>query len=449
MISWLSFMAVFLFLLNSCVHDEMYSASDPAAKEYHSKSLWKEDEIYIKNIIKIYEEHEAEIRKEHGTPLWEYAMTMDKFDESYLVVPVRKNGRIMEVMEVPRFGRKVYFRYSDDDEKVALFNQLMIDRPKKPLPVSSANAASKIVCVVKTFSTWYPDNENNPSGSGHWETSSYTICIDLTIDTFENPDDGGGNGGYDYPPFGGGYENPEDSIVVNQTPCEKTKNILDKPQVQQIINDVKTQALKTLSDTNAGELGFKEKKDGTIAPADINASHKVVYNDVTDGYGGYHNHTALGTHMFSPPDIADTLLGFAAAQDNVSDAYFGMIAAEWCNCPPSNKQYIHYVMQYTGPAADIGTGGSYNFTQVQVNQFISDYLSIIKDLTNKSLNGTTYIKNNAGDLNEKGLEKLFFETLTVMGMDGKVNLQRIGPSGTVFNVNLDSNNMPVATPCPN
>jgi hypothetical protein len=68
MISWLSFMAVFVFLLNSCVHDEMYSASNP--EEYRSKSLWKEDEIYIKNIIKIYEEHEDEIQ-EHGVPLWE------------------------------------------------------------------------------------------------------------------------------------------------------------------------------------------------------------------------------------------------------------------------------------------------------------------------------------------------------------------------------------------
>ncbi|WP_194294693.1 hypothetical protein, partial [Chryseobacterium sp. HMWF035] len=124
MISWLSFMAVFLFLLHSCVHDEIYSSSDPASESYHSKSLWKEDEIYIKNIIKIYGEHENEIRKEHGIPLWDYAMTLDKFNESYLVVPIRKNGKISEVLEVPRFGRKVYFRYSNDVEKVGLFNQL-------------------------------------------------------------------------------------------------------------------------------------------------------------------------------------------------------------------------------------------------------------------------------------------------------------------------------------
>lgn len=216
LISWLTFITIFTFSIQSCIHDDIYSSSDPTSEEYHSKSLWKEDEIYIKNIIKIYGEHENEIRKEHGIPLWDYAMTLDKFNESYLVVPIRENGKISKVLEVPRFGRKVYFRYSNDVEKVALFNQLMIDRPKKPLPANSANGTSKIVCVVKTFSMWYPDSESNPNGSGHWVTSSYTICIDLTIDTFENPDDGSGNGGYDYPPSFGGDSGITDSTAILQ-----------------------------------------------------------------------------------------------------------------------------------------------------------------------------------------------------------------------------------------
>ena len=128
----------------------------------------------------------------------------------------------------------------------------------------------------------------------------------------------------------------------------------------------------------------------------MNSAHKVVYYDVTGSKGGYHNHTAEGTHMFSPPDIGDTLLGFAAArglQAGVGNAYFGMIAAEWCNgCNPDNKIFLHYVVQYTGDAADLGTGGNYNFTPVQMNQFIDDYLEIVDNLKSKSKNGTTYIK---------------------------------------------------------
>ncbi|WP_345203660.1 hypothetical protein [Chryseobacterium ginsengisoli] len=297
------------------------------------------------------------------------------------------------------------------------------------------------------------------------------ICYDLVISvpdgdaSFPIPNtSGGGDGGGGAP----GPQPPKDPCTLSGStfyrisqqciehddtgididdPCEKTKNMLTRPNVQQGITDVKAQALQTLSNINTGEIGFKEKKDGTIAPADINSAHKVIYNDVTDAIGGYHNHTAQGTHMFSPQDIGDTLLGFAAAQNNVSDAYFGMIAAEWCNCPPSNKQFLHYVIQYTGAASDLGIGGNYNFTAAQMKQFENKYLIKVRELTNTSLNGNTYIKNNAGDLNEKGLEKLFFETLKNMNLNGKVNLQRI-ENGIVNNVTLDSNGIPIGTPCP-
>ncbi|MBW8523914.1 hypothetical protein K0U91_01565 [Chryseobacterium chendengshani] len=229
-------------------------------------------------------------------------------------------------------------------------------------------------------------------------------------------------------------------------PCEKTKAMLARPNVQQGIAGIKAQALQTLSNVNAGEIGFKEKKDGTIAPADVNSAHQVVFNDVTDSYGGYHNHTATGTHMFSPPDI-DALFGFAAAQsiaDGVGNAYLGMIAGEWCGTCPNNVQYIHYVIQFTGTGAQLG---GYVYSPAQMKQFENKYRIKKKELTNTSLNGNTYIKNNAGDLNEKGLEKLFFETLNTMNLNGKVNLQRI-ENGIVDNVTLDSNGMPTGTPCP-
>ncbi|WP_155845839.1 hypothetical protein [Chryseobacterium gregarium] len=243
---------------------------------------------------------------------------------------------------------------------------------------------------------------------------------------------------------GGGGFNPRQ----NQNPCDKTKAMLAKPNIQQGINSIKAQALSTLGNIYAGEIGFKEKKDGTIVLADVNSNHKVVYNDVTDGYGGYHNHTATGTHMFSPPDITETLFGFAAAQNNVEDAYFGMIAAEWCSTCPNNVQYIHYVIQYTGAASDLGTGGSYNFTSAQMTQFENKYRRKVAELSNTSLNGTKYIKNSAGDLNEKGLEKLFFETLNSMNLAGKINLQRIQMNGAINTLTLDNNGMPVGAPCP-
>ncbi|QBJ86785.1 hypothetical protein DDI74_11170 [Chryseobacterium gleum] len=231
------------------------------------------------------------------------------------------------------------------------------------------------------------------------------------------------------------------------TPCEKTSIMLNRPNVQQGITDVKAQAQQTLSNTNTGEIGFKEKKDGTVVPADVTSAHQVVFNDTTDGYGGYHNHTASGIHMFSPPDIVDTLFGFAAAQsvnDGVENAYFGMIAAEWCNTCPGGKKEIHYVIRYAGTGTELG---KFVYSPARMAQIMSKYLRKANELTNTSLNGNTY-RNSAGDLNEKGLEKLFFDTLTNIGIGNKVVLQRVEPNGTVYNITQDSSGSITSTPCP-
>lgn len=230
------------------------------------------------------------------------------------------------------------------------------------------------------------------------------------------------------------------------TPCEKTKKMLDRPNVKQGINDVKTQAQKTLTDINAGEIGFKEKKDGTVVPADVNSAHQVQFKDVTDGNGGYHNHTATGIHIFSPPDIVDTLFGFAAAQsvnDGVGNAYFGVIASEVCSVCPGGKKDIHYVIRYAGTGAELA---NFVYSPAKMAQFKNKYLRKESELTNTSLNGSTYI-NSAGDLNEKGLETLFFDTLKNMNLSEKIILQRVEPNGTVNNITQDSTGTINVTPC--
>ena len=119
-----------------------------------------------------------------------------------------------------------------------------------------------------------------------------------------------------------------------------------------------------------------------------------------------------------------------------------MIVAEWCNCPPNNKKILHYVIQYTGEAADIGTGGSYVFTSAQMKQFEKDYQKKV----DKLLKDSSYSINNGAMLNEAGLEKLFFDTLKNMGINGDVNLQKIDSNGSIINVN--NNGIPTGIPCP-
>ena len=229
MISWLSFMAVFLFLLHSCVHDEIYSSSDPASTEYHSKSLWKEDEKYIKNVMKIYSEHHDNIKKFSGTPDWDYAMSMGKYDESFMVVPIIENGKVVNTLACARFDKKVYFRYENSETNKTFFQNIIYGkytRYKTEADNTKTNTQKGIVCITKTISMWYPDNESNPNAGGYWETNYYTNCYNFLDYSGPGWEDNGG-GGYDYGGGGNGNGNGNtnaDNIIsqLQDYPCAES-----------------------------------------------------------------------------------------------------------------------------------------------------------------------------------------------------------------------------------
>ncbi|RTZ50017.1 hypothetical protein EJ377_07955 [Chryseobacterium arthrosphaerae] len=79
--------------LCSCIHDETLPTNSEVtftSKEYHSKSLWKEDEVYIKNVKKIFETYADSnyFRTKHGEVYWNYSLTAG--NENFLEVPVIK-----------------------------------------------------------------------------------------------------------------------------------------------------------------------------------------------------------------------------------------------------------------------------------------------------------------------------------------------------------------------
>ncbi|MDH6252832.1 hypothetical protein M2347_002559 [Chryseobacterium sp. H1D6B] len=198
--------------------------------------------------------------------------------------------------------------------------------------------------------------------------------------------------------------------------------------MQAKIDDLKTQS------TAGGEIGVKFKADGTPSATIQGGRHSVNLGDKTGYAGGYHNHTPSGIPMLSPPDI-DQLLGFARAQGNYGDptkAYLGMVA-------PNG---MHYVIQFNGDYADALT----SFSDDQLNAFSKIYKDIEKDLTDLANNGTTYVDSN-GNLNNVGAEILFFKTLKNMGLEEKVNLQRIENDSIVKTIYLNSGNQPVSVSC--
>ncbi|MCT4011619.1 hypothetical protein HZQ24_04600 [Elizabethkingia anophelis] len=148
---------------------------------------------------------------------------MGQFNESYLEVPVVNQEKVVQILRVIRKGSQVYFG-SNSAEKASLdfFQQLIFgkytkikaeeERKGKVNSGGGATAYGEVVCTTRKISMWYPDNNNNPDGSGHWESKYETKCewvekekVD-TIDPCVGPEcvgggglPEGGNPGFPYP----------------------------------------------------------------------------------------------------------------------------------------------------------------------------------------------------------------------------------------------------------
>ncbi|MCS3530764.1 hypothetical protein [Chryseobacterium sp. JUb7] len=225
-------------MLYSCVHDEINSSTNPTNSEYSSKTLWKEDEVYIKNVMKVYREHETEIKKMSGTPFWDYATTLENYDESFLMVPMVENNKVISVIQVPRRGEKIYFYYTNYQSHLDFFQNLIFSKYKKVLPSEkSLGSNGKGMSCTRTFySVWMPNNEGNYSpgnGDGHWNTYSVVKCRMLmdqcmgTVNEYGECGGGGGGDGFPYP-GGGGGENPEPETP---DPCTNTKTSINNANI--------------------------------------------------------------------------------------------------------------------------------------------------------------------------------------------------------------------------
>ncbi|ASK31282.1 hypothetical protein CEY12_14725 [Chryseobacterium sp. T16E-39] len=257
---------------------------------------------------------------------------------------------------------------------------------------------------------WIP-----PGGCGPYE------------DCLNNPDAGG---------TAGSDDNPNNS--PNANPCEKTKSILSDPKVQAKIKELKTQAPK------GGEIGVKIKSDGTTSTTILGGTHEVDLGDTSGYQGGYHNHTPNGIKMLSPPDIIK-LFDFSIAQPNgnIGNGFMGMIGSESCSSCPGGIRYYNYIINFSGTSQELSQF-LYN-TSWDLNKLKTEF-QILEGQMALDLSNVDYL---GADLNAQGLEKLFFETLRGMGMEGKVNLQRIEDNGAVKNITLNSGGATTtATPCP-
>ncbi|OVE60217.1 hypothetical protein [Chryseobacterium mucoviscidosis] len=433
MISWLSFIAVFLFLLHSCVHDEIYSSSDPASAEYHSKSLWKEDEKYIKNVMKVFDEYadKSYFASNFGDVYWDYATTMGTYDEKFLEVPVVKNGKINFILLVYREDDRIFFKRKDEESSKEFFKVLIFtDRVKNKLSgriLGAGGNTSKTFCyTVETTVEWTNDDGSPGPTFSHSETYCFPTGPSLpcqALDTESNCGGGYGNGGSGGSGGGStGYPYPQN----NQTPCEKTKNIVNKPQIK-----AKLTSLQSYANTNTKiESGFQELKSGTLVNGVVNGDNQIEFGIGPNSQGTVHTHQPGTIGIFAPQDIM-TFLAIVHAQDAnaLGNAYSGTISSSGT-----------YFINFTGTASDLPPA----MTEAQEAAYVA---ATVKDYTEKyykllKAEG----KKSYQTLSSIGLEKLFFDMLDKIGLAGKITLIK-EDNGNTSTIQKDSSGNPIPNPC--
>jgi len=430
-----------ILALSSCVHDEVYSSADTVSMEYINKTLWKQDEKYIKNIMTVYLENEKDIRKSNGVPFWDYATTVNTFDESFLMVPVVENKRVVSVLQVPRKGSKVYFYYSRISKQINFFQGLIFAKHKKIVFSESDYANKAIICTTQIMAVWLPNDESDPdpeSGNGVWSQRSIIVCKEYLescvsiINEFGECDGGGGDDnedpGYDYP---GEVEEPI-QLPNPKDPCAKlkaqTKGTTFKSNITSLEGKTGDSYESGFRISNTSQNQILQNKPGT---QQVNMT--VFSNTVTL----MHSHFDGLYPMFSPGDIIFFNQWIVWAQN------WNAVPTNLPKIPLNNLTFTlvtsngNYSFNFDGTS----TTPLPNYTMQELEQLDKDYI--------KNLSKAATIGNVSGNVSYDmpKLEKEFLKFMSdKMNMSG-LKLFRTTDSGNT-ELSLNTNGTLKEKNCP-
>ncbi|WES96051.1 hypothetical protein P2W68_14465 [Chryseobacterium arthrosphaerae] len=500
MILRLSVLAVFLTLLWSCRSDD-FTKTEINPQRNNSAFFKLQSSLYAKNgtdYIRILEEYNKEtdflsqMPDEKGMPVWDKMYAVETETATGLMIPLSYDNETMSsvlfatldgkntVTGVRNYDNavlqnivydqkisvenreKLFFTFMFMDNRTFgneefigvprdLFTEEKYDDQYGRIKVSDFTPISEVIVQqegklfigLTCFTTYHCTHHGGGACDGCSECQT-TTCNPVILGTADDPfppngggGGGGGSGGGGTPPIGPNVpDNPCGGnmssafyrpgpgcgggvIPGNNDPCQKTKKLINNAKTKPAID-----ALKAKSPLG-GEDGYKIKADGTLSGVIHGAEHSVDFGDKTGYAGGYHNHTPTGIPIFSPNDM-DQLLQFALAQGNYGNpknAFIGMVA-------PNG---MHYVIWFNG---------NYNDALVTFSQEQMD------DYTDRYQTRYGMYKPSSGDMDNEAIEKFLFRALKDMGLDGKVNLQRIENDGTVKTIIKNTDGTITVQPCP-
>ncbi|MDV7699368.1 hypothetical protein N6B72_20815 [Chryseobacterium soli] len=293
----------------SCVRDDLafedqsQIISKNMSSKFTSRSFWKEDNVYINKVQQVFLKvaNLEHVRTRYGELNWDYAMTFGNFNETYAIVPIIKDNKVVLLMEAVRTGNKVFFYEKDNKDLVEFFNLAIYSNVTKYDEVinPNGNISSKtlpaFVCSTRWLSIGCSDNEPDcvpyVKSITNCEYQGGTGIPPKTFDPIGMDGGGDGNNGYEYP------DPPEE-----QDPCSKLK-------LQTTNTTFKSNIITLQGKTgDAYESGYRIgiNPNGTLQnqllqnlPGTNQVDMKIFPNSTTL----MHSHYNTLYPMFSPGDI--------------------------------------------------------------------------------------------------------------------------------------------------
>ncbi len=344
-------------------------------------------------------------------------MPFDKFDESYLMAPLLKNGTVWSVAIVERKGEKIYFSYSTDKDAKEFFSSLIFKKEKavyraEKLP---ADIAARTECTTRIYHLCF----ENLDGSQDCYPKPVTKCIQKN-DYLETESDGGtGDGGL---PYGGGtgYQGtPTDST---KTPCAKMKAQNTDARFKEKVSELDHDSI------------FKKKEETGYAAAYGPQTNYEKLNNITNDklkmpignkYFGYmHAHLDKEgvVKIFSSADVFTFLLKCvrnAQEKGTMSDAYAMVITSQGT-----------YTLKYSGTTGYTLAG--------QSDKWKTAYNELYNELKENELADPTIV------------EKVFTQFLKeVVNINGVEVYKTDKTTGNLSKLTYNGKDNPVqSTPCP-
>ncbi|MDR6922243.1 MULTISPECIES: hypothetical protein [Chryseobacterium] len=303
------------FFICSCSREDLLQQENPketasvSSAKYASRSLWKEDDVYIGKVQKVFLKHAnlERFNTAYGELYWNYAMSFGQFGEKYLLVPIVKKDKVVLLMEAVRKGDRLYFYEKNDTDLLTFFQHVLYSNIISHSEVIDGNqvaAKAKYVCSTRTIVIGCLNGQTDcePVSYSHmvceWQEDSGGGVPPKSFPPLGDPFGGGGGGG-----GSDGYEYPD---PPDQDLCGKVKAQNNDSNFK-----AKTEYLKSKT-SNSYESGFRV---GNPAPGSgqTGAQYQELSNKpgTTDldfkifntTYGVMHSHYDGLIPIFSPGDI--------------------------------------------------------------------------------------------------------------------------------------------------